>query len=156
MLLLLASGCTQTTDRYPSLLPRPIETRSDAEPERPAPVAAPDPALDAKIAELRPALDGAIKTFRAAAIEAEAKVAVARGVPSGSDAWLSAQTTLAELDAAQADAVAALSAIEAIAINRAADGQPPYPALAIVLAEGENAVTAQSEKLAGLSAALKD
>ena len=46
------AGCAVPDVSAPSLLPRPIEGRSEAEPERPAPVATPDPALDAKIAAL--------------------------------------------------------------------------------------------------------
>ena len=47
----LLAGCSENRAQFPSLLPRAIETRDDAEPVHiPAPPAA-DPALDARLAD---------------------------------------------------------------------------------------------------------
>jgi hypothetical protein len=128
---LTVSGCAERhATQYPSLLPRPIESRSDAEPPA-APVAAaePDPALDKRIADTVASLDGAKKDFAIGAARAEALAKAAQGQPVGSDRWLDAQTALAELDVFRATASAALTDLEDATIARAAEGKPPYPTL---------------------------
>jgi len=130
LLCLALAGCVDQTTRYPSLLPRPIEKTSLAEPT-PAPASpiAPDPALDARITALTNSAADAEAAFDRAADEAEAKVALARGTAEGSDAWLTAQVALAGLDVARQPFVGQQADLEQLAIDRAASGQPPYPAL---------------------------
>jgi hypothetical protein len=152
--LLALAGCMQTERGYPSLLPRPIESQSLAEPERPAPVATPDPALDAKLADLSAALAEAQQRFTAAAQTAEAKVAVARGVREGSEAWLDAQTALSELGALHAPTVNALAELERLAIERGAAGLPPYPALDAAVEAATAQSQAQEDRTGALEAAL--
>jgi hypothetical protein len=147
-------GCTQSSTRYPSLLPRPIESQSLAEPERPAPVATPDPALDARIAEVTASLEAGNQRFTSAAQEAEAKVAVARGVPEGSEAWLDAQAALATLGALRAPTLTALADLERTVIERGQAGQPPYPALEAAVAAADAMATAQGDRINALEAAL--
>lgn len=148
------AGCTQNPGAYPSLLPRPIESGSFAEPERPAQVATPDAALDARITGFNGSLTAGNQQFAAAAQEAEAKVAVARGVPQGSEAWLDAQTALSRLESLRAPLLIALSDLEEIAIERGKAGQPPYPALDSAIAAADAMTTAQGDRIKALEAAL--
>lgn len=155
LLALSVAGCMDNDGKYPSLLPRAIESQSLVEPERPMPVATPDPALDARIAEITTALDGSAKAFVSAAQKAEALVAVARGVPEGSDAWLDAQTGLGTLDAAHAPTGAAIADLEQLATDRGQAGLPGYPALDAALAHAQAVDAAQTKRIAGLEAALR-
>ncbi|TGX56072.1 hypothetical protein E5A73_02915 [Sphingomonas gei] len=148
------AGCTPSPDGYPSLLPRPIEKTSLAEPERPTPVAAPDAALDARIAVLTATLQSGNQRFAKAAQEAEAKVAVARGVPEGSDAWLNAQTALSTLESLRTPTLAALNELEGIAGERGQAGKPAYPALDSAVAAADAMATAQGDRIGALEAAL--
>lgn len=152
--LLALTACLANDKRYPSLLPRPIESQSIAEPNRPVPVAEPDPALDKRIAQLTAGLDAAQSAFVAAAQNAEAAVAVARGVPQGSEAWLNAQAAIGEAEAKRAPAVAALADLERLAIDRGEAGKPPYPALDTAIALADTLAQEQSARLAALDAAL--
>lgn len=155
--LLLATGlagCMETGRHYPSLLPRAIESQSLAEPERPAPVAAPDAALDTRIAALVAELDKAATDFTGIAQDAEARIAVARGLPQGSDGWLDAQAAMAQVDAARAAVGSTLAELEQMAINRGTAGQPPYPALDAAIARAGALAKAQAARNATLEAAL--
>lgn len=154
--LLLATGvagCTDTTHHYPSLLPRAIEKQSLAEPERPVPVATPDAALDKQIAALSAEVDKAAKEFTATAQSAEARIAVARGLPQGSDGWLDAQAALSEVEAAQAPLASTLADLQRLAIDRGAAGQPPYPMLDAAIARASALIDAQAVRHAALEAA---
>ena len=150
----MLAACTTPNGEYPSLLPRPIESRDDAEPVRPDPVAAPDAALDSRIAQKRSAAADAAKRFQAAAGAAESRVAVARGVPAGSEAWVAAQTALADLDAIRSETVELVTDLEEIASARAQAGTAAYPALdAAIDAIGRQALT-QAERSKALEDAL--
>ncbi|WP_343520357.1 hypothetical protein [Sphingomonas sp.] len=148
------TACTVENDGYPSLLPRPIESRDDAEPVRPDPVVVPDAALDARIAQKREAAAAAAKRFQEAAIAAESRVAVARGVAEGSEAWIAAQSALAELDSIRGETVQLVSDLEEEASQRAQAGTPAYPALDAAIAEIEALATSQAERATALEAAL--
>jgi hypothetical protein len=152
--LLVLASCAPGPDNYPSLLPRPIEGQSLAEPERPVPVATADPALDTRIAEARAALQAGNQRFTAAAQEAEAKVAVARGVAEGSEAWLDAQTALSRLESLRAPTLTTLADLERTAIARGEAGQPPYPALDAAVTAAEVMATTQGDRIGALEAAL--
>lgn len=148
------AGCTAEDGRYPSLLPRAIESQSLAEPERPVPVAAPDPALDARIAALVATLDKASKDFTATAQDAEARIAVARGLPQGSEGWLDAQAALSEVGGALGPVVTTLADLEQMAIDRGTAGLPPYPTLDAAIARASALAEAQVTRRATLEAAL--
>ncbi len=148
------AGCTQAPGRYPSLLPRPIESQSLAEPVRPVPEATPDAALDKQIADIRASLDAAAKAFAAGAQEAEAKIAVARGLPAGSEPWLDAQVALSDLASLRRPTVTALSDLEELALQRGTAGLPRYPALDAAVDEASKASTAQQARIDALDAAL--
>ncbi|HEY0623382.1 hypothetical protein [Sphingomonas sp.] len=150
----LPAACTTPDGGYPSLLPRPIESRDDAEPVRPDPVAAPDAALDARIAQRREAAMAAAKRFQAAAIIAESRIAVARGVAMGSESWVAAQTALADLDAIRGETVALVTDLEEAASARAQAGTPAYPALDAAIDEIGGQARAQAERSRALEDAL--
>jgi hypothetical protein len=147
-------GCTQSPSRYPSLLPRPAETQSLDEPVRPLPVATPDPAFDTRIAETTASLDSMTKAFNASAQNAEAKVAVARGLPAGSERWLDAQAALADLATLRGPILTIVADLEQLAIERGAAGQPPYPALDAAVARANALSDAQQDRMGALEAAL--
>lgn len=147
------AGCTDTSGKYPSLLPRAIEKQSLAEPERPVAVATPDAALDKQIADLNAEVDKASKDFTAAAQSAEARIAVARGLPQGSDGWLDAQAALSDVEASQAPLASTLADLQRLAIDRGTAGQPPYPALDAAVARAGAIADAQSARHAALEAA---
>jgi hypothetical protein len=135
--LVAAAGCkAPRDDGYPSLLPRPIEKRGFAEPApRPEPVATPDAALDGDVARQRAALAKAGAAFAGKATDAERLATRARGARAGSEPWIAAQVALAELDTLRGGTAGALADIERLAIDRAAEGEPPYPALEALLIE---------------------
>jgi len=150
----MLAACTTPNGEYPSLLPRPIESRDDAEPVRPDPVAAPDPALDTRIAQKREAAAAAAKRFGAAATTAESRVAVARGVAVGSQAWVTAQTALADLDAIRGETVELVTDLEEVASARAQAGTPAYPALNAAIDELGRLALQQAERSKALEDAL--
>ena len=150
------AACATTDDAYPSLLPRAVESRSDAEPVRPDPVALPDAALDSRIASDRAAVAAASRRFQVAANEAETRVAVARGLAVGSEPWVRAQTALADLAPIRGDVLAIVTALEAIAIERAAAGEAPYAALNAAIEELGAISEAQGDRVAALEAGLAD
>ena len=151
--LLLLAGCAGRAN-YPSLLPRAIESRNDAEPVRVPTVAAADPRLDTQIAEARVALERAAKDFAPYAERAATLVAKAKGAPAGSEAWLDAQAALADLDVLRGESSARTSDLEVLTIERASAGAPPYPALDAAYAAAQAQLREQTEKTAQLSAQL--
>ncbi len=129
LLLLLLAGCVQPSSRFPSLLPRAIETRDDSEPMPSSPAIVADPALDARVATATAALARTHADFTTQAARAEALVKAAQGQPAGTDAWLDAQSALADLDVLRVQSSSTLTDLERDAIDRAAEGHPAYPAL---------------------------
>ncbi|UYY58948.1 hypothetical protein [Sphingomonas sp. S2-65] len=148
------SACADPTGPYPSLLPRAVEKQNLAEPERRAPVAVADPALDARIATISASLDDAEKRFASAARDAEAKVAVARGLAAGSERWLDAQVALSTLDALRAPVTTLQTDLETLVIERGASGQPPYPALQEAAKRADAVGAGQASRISALEAAL--
>lgn len=153
--VLLAGACTQSVStRYPSLLPRAIERRGDAEPAATVAVAAPDPALDATLARSLTALKAGRKDFATAAVRAETLARAARGAAVGSDRWLDAQTALAELDALRAGVSGLVTDLDDLSIARAADGKPAYPALDDMRAAAQAELDAETAVIARVQASL--
>ncbi|MGN7161390.1 hypothetical protein [Sphingomonas sp. SAFR-052] len=151
----LLSACAATRGDYPSLLPRPIEQISLTEPMRPVPVATPDAALDGKIAAATGAAAAATRSFEAAVARARPLVRAAAGKAEGSETWLNAQVALAELDVARTAIDTPLADLERLAIDRAAGGAPPYPALDAALARATEAANAQRTTIATLGTSLR-
>ncbi|MDH7971191.1 hypothetical protein QH494_03270 [Sphingomonas sp. AR_OL41] len=155
-LALLIGGCVSPdTSRYPSLLPRPIESRSDAEPVvTPPALAAADPATESKLAAFRTTLGDTDMAFAAAADRAEAAARLAKGDAVGSDRWITAQTALAELDGHRATLSGAVTDIEQMAIERAAAGEAEYPGLEALRGAVQTALDAESARIATIQAML--
>lgn len=156
VLSLAAGGCATpaATSRFPSLLPRAIETRSDAEPETAPAVAVADPATDARIAALRRTYDDTAASFTTAAAAAERSAAAAKGDAVGGERWITAQSALADLDVLRATTSATLTEIDDLSIARASEGQPPYPALEALRAEVQRGAGAQTAQIAAIQARL--
>ena len=155
-LTLLTAGCASQTTRYPSLLPRAIESRDNAEPvSPPPPVAAIDPVTEALLTKYRAALDETNKAFTAAADNAEATAHAARGDAVGIERWITAQTGLAELDGYRATLSATLTDIEQLAIDRAAAGQPDYPGLEALRGTVQAALDAETTRIGAIEAMLR-
>lgn len=152
--LFATAACVDSAGHSPSLLPRPVESQSLVEPERPATAATPDAQLDARVAEIRARVSEEEKAFATAAAEAEAKIAVARGLPRGSEAWLNAQVALGALDGIRTPLMFATADLDGLAIARGKDGLPPYPALQIATAEIQALLQAQDARVAALESAL--
>ena len=140
---LLLSGCAGTVPDAPSLLPRAIESRSDAEPVVEPAAIAPDPALDADIARRVATFDTTARTFAAGEAALAARIARARGAGEGSDRWLDGQAALGELQQLRTATDSAVVDIEALAIDRASNGKPPYPALESAIAAAGREVDRQ-------------
>ena len=153
--LLLLSACVASASDYPSLLPRPIESGSFAEPVRATAVATPDPALDTRVATLSDRVAEAARAFDAAVAQARPAVNAAARSAEGSDAWLGAQVRLAQLDVTRAEIDAPVADLEQMTIDRAAAGQPPYPALDAALDRAKTAAAAQRATITALSATLR-
>jgi len=151
----LASGCVQqTVSRYPSLQPRAIERR-DAEPAAADPaVATPDAALETELAAKARTLADTDLAFTAAASGAERAARAARGDSVGSDRWIAAQTALAKLDAFRATTSAIVTDLDELAIGRARDAKPPYPALDSLKDRGDAQLTAEVERIAAIQTLL--
>ena len=152
--IIALAGCTESYSRYPSLLPRAAESQSMEEPVRPIAVATPDAALDKQVADLTAQLDALAAAFNKGAQDAEAKIAVARGLPEGSGPWLDAQAALSTLDTLRAPILTALSDLESLATERGVAGLPPYPALDAAVARAEALSTQQQDRSGALEAAL--
>lgn len=154
LVVLLAAGCAQATDKYPSLALRPIESRSEDEVFTPVAAATPDAALDAQLGTVSAKLAKIDTDF--AAISARADTAAkARGAQAvGSDQWLAAQTALAEIDGLRGDTLGTVSDLEQMTTARGEAGQPPYPALDALRARAQAQLDAESGKIASIKAVM--
>jgi hypothetical protein len=156
-LTLLATACAnQDAGRFPSLLPRPIEGRSDAEPVVAVPIAAPDPTLDALIAKTLAAVATTRREFAATAGRTDTVAKRAKGDPVGGERWIEAQTALAELDVHRATSLGLVTDLEEAALQRAADGKPPYPALDAAQTAAQTELDAESAHISRLQASLPE
>lgn len=154
-ILLALAGCAGAdAGTYPSLAPRAIEQRSDAEPEVVTPVAAPDPALDGRIAETDKQTDAALASFDTAAKRVEARLPAARAGGVGSDAWVDTQTAISELLPFREAVAGAVADLEQWALDRAAAGEPAYPGLEAAKQRVGAAADAQRARYEALVAAL--
>jgi hypothetical protein len=156
LLSTLLAGCAAPADTgYPSLLPRPIEKRGFSEPERPTPVAAPDPVLDGRIAQEQAALAKANAAFDAGATTAERLAAKAGNAAPGTEAWIAAQVALAELDTLRSATAGSLADIEQLAIDRASEGKPPYPALESLQAQAQAQNQGEIDRVTRIQASMR-
>ena len=147
MILAALSGCAVTNPRYPSLLPRAAETRGATEAVTAAPDLVADPAIEARAATLTADLREAAAAFDPLAVRATALAATAKTGGIGSDAWLAAQSSLAELDTLRARSLTTLAEIDRMTIDRGVAGLHAYPALESVRAEAEAQSARQTETI---------
>lgn len=153
-LVLSAAGCAQSTDKYPSLALRPIETRSDAEPVVPVVAATPDAALDTQIGTLATKLARIDGDFVASAAKADAAAKAKGALATGSDQWLAAQSLLAELEGLRGDTLGMVADLERMVTDRGEANQPPYPALDDLRAKAQAQVDGEIAKIAAIKAQL--
>jgi hypothetical protein len=151
LIALLSTACVeQRVSRYPSLQPRPIERRSNAEAVAVVPTAVPDPVLDRTLADQAKALADADAAFGPAANTAERAARVAQGESAGGERWIAAQAALGKLDAVRTATSATVTDLEEAAINRARDSKPPYAALDALKNKGEAQLAAEINRIADI------
>jgi hypothetical protein len=141
--LLLALGlaaCTEAPGAYPSLALRPIESRSNAEPEVVTPVAAPDAELDKKIATIGTKLSASEAAFAASAATAETAARTPAAQAVGSNEWVRAESAVTDLDQLSAE--------------RGVAGDPVYPALEDTRTKAQAQLDAQQTRIAAIKAIL--
>ena len=156
VLLLLTGGCVAPRSAtFPSLLPRPIESRSDAEPVAPVMIVEPDPATDATLVDIEKAVDAASSTFDRAADTADRLAKAAHGDAVGSERWIAAQTALGQLDGLRATTSSTITDLDELALTRAAGGKPDYPAIATLRQTAQAALTAQAARIEEIQSRLK-
>ena len=157
LLPFLAAACSGAGSVHsPSLLPRPIELREDAEPVTPAatPPAA-DAQLDTALAARRAELERHRAAFDVQAGRAATAAGRARGAAAGSEPWIAAQTELAGLDSERADVSALVADLETMSIERGATGEAAYPALEALHDAAAAELDRQSRRITALQAAIR-
>lgn len=151
---LSVAGCAQSTEKYPSLALRPIETRSEEEVTAPVPVATPDAALDGQVQAMSARLAQLDREFAASAAKADTAARARGALATGSDQWLTAQSLLAEIEGYRGDMLGAVSDAERMITDRAEAGQPPYPALDTLRADAQARLDAATARIATIKALL--
>ncbi|MFM9828916.1 MAG: hypothetical protein ACKVOB_09265 [Sphingomonas sp.] len=154
LVALLLAGCAGGNAGYPSLLPRPIETRNEAESSPPPAAAEQDPALDGAIAAVeRQLADVAVRFVQEQGRVAPA-VTRAQGASTGSDAWLEAQSAVAALSGLRARTQASLADAEQLAVARADGRGQPYQPLEALLTTATRQAEAQGKAVDAMAAEL--
>jgi hypothetical protein len=154
LVVLLAAGCAEATDKYPSLALRPIESRSDDETVTPIAPATPDAALDAQLTALSTKLAKIDADFATISVRADT-AARSRGAQAvGSDQWLAAQSALAELDGLRGDTLGTVGDLEQMVTGRGQASLPPYPSLDALHDKAQNQADAETAKVAAIKASL--
>lgn len=154
VMALSAQACTTQT-HFPSLLPRPIESRDDLEPARETPEVTVDVSIDTMIDAAEQRLAANSTTFLRAADQAMGAVAAAGNADPGSDAWLSAQRALSMLDAARTDTLALAADLDRLTLARARDGKPIYPTLDALRQKVEAELDSEAQRIDGLRGSIK-
>lgn len=118
--VLALAACTAPTGDFPSLAPRPVEQRDDAEPATPSATPAPaDTALAARLAKILADARKGEADFTAALPTAERTVSAARGAGPSSDGWIAAQAQLSGLNSARAPTASAMAEINSLYVSLA-------------------------------------
>ncbi|MEO5494121.1 MAG: hypothetical protein ABIR08_08845 [Sphingomonas sp.] len=154
VLALSAAGCAQSTDKYPSLALRPIETRSDAETVTPVPAATPDAAIDTQLTTMVVNLTKLDADFMAEAAKADTAAKARGALATGSDQWLTAQGSLAALEGLRGDTLGMVTDLERMVTDRGEAGQPPYPALDALRAKAQEQLDREMAQIAAIKASL--
>ena len=155
MLLLATTACAAGIGSYPSLAPRAAENKGFEEPAAPEPMPVPaDPALDTQISEAQHALADGAAAFDAAAGRTEKATRAPGASIAGSDAWLDAQTALAELDSIRAGNLDQVTSLETAAADRAQALRQDYPALREAIEAAQAVLTAETARIDTLQSKL--
>lgn len=153
--LSLLGACASDPTVYPSLAPRAVEKLGFEEPAPPpARPTGPDTALDTALEANAQQRATAARDFDRAAARAETLVRAARGAKVGSDAWIGAQTAIADLDVLRSNYGDTIDALDQLAQARAAALQPAYPPLDQALATARATAQAQTTRIDTLATAL--
>ncbi|WP_375428110.1 hypothetical protein [uncultured Sphingomonas sp.] len=155
LLALACGGCARDAGPYPWLAPRAIEKLGFDEPDAPAPApVVADPALDVEVAAADARLGKAAGDFARALVGVERAARAARGAAAGSEAWLTAQTALAELDGLRAEVSEVLSDLDDLAVKRATTLAPDYPALETMRGRARTELERQETAIARIGSGL--
>lgn len=107
------------TRAYPSLAKRPVETRDSNAPAPTTVQAAPaDAALVKQVETLGVQASAADAAFKTELGKARGTVAAADGAEPTSEAWVAAQMSISNTDAARYDSVAALASLDTLYVGR--------------------------------------
>lgn len=124
-LALLLSGCATTDGAFPSLAKRPFEQNNGAQqtPATTAPLTNMLPtSLQNQAAGYVNRTQKAHSAFEASLNAARAAAKAATGAASGSERWVNAHVMVSRADSARADAVAALSDMDALIMQQRGAG----------------------------------
>lgn len=124
---LLLAGCASDRGQYPSLARRPAEriTASFDTPEAPVEVVRPAPsaAVTGKLGGLVGAAQAADAKFSSREPRARSAVAAGAGAKIGSESWATATIAVAELEAARAEAIVALTDLDTLFNDVSVNGE---------------------------------
>ncbi len=155
LLSLACAGCARDAGPYPSLSPRAVEKLGFDEPDAPPPARiVADPDLDVDVAAAGARRDKASADFTRALVGVERSARAARGAAVGSEAWLTAQTALAELDGLRAEVSEVLAGLDERAVERAATLAPDYPSLEAARARLRDELERQATAIARIGSGL--
>jgi hypothetical protein len=126
---LLLAGCASDRGQYPSLARRPAEriTASFDTPQVAAPVVRPAPpaAVTGRLGGLVNAAEAADTKFRSREARARSVVGAGSGAKIGSESWATATIAVAELEAARAEAMVALTDLDMLFNDTSIRGEEP-------------------------------
>ena len=128
-ILLLLAGCASDRGQYPSLARRPAERLTASYDTPPASVEivrpAPPTTVTGKLGGLINAAQAADSKFRGREARARSTVGAAAGARIGSESWNVATIAVAELEAARAEAMLALSDLDTLFNDTSVAGEDP-------------------------------
>lgn len=121
------SACATDEGTYPSLAKRPGERITATWPPAPPPPEAPLPPLDSAAVNRLDLLLAQVRSadarFHAKEGRARTLVAAAGRAPMGSEAWSVATVAIAELEAARAQAMVAMSELDSLYVSARTEGR---------------------------------
>ena len=124
---MVLSACATDEGTYPSLAKRPGERVTATWPPAPPPPEAPPPPLDPatinRLDLLLAQVRSADARFHGKEGRARTLVAAAGRAPMGSDAWSVATVAVAELEAARAEAMVAMSELDSLYVAARTEGR---------------------------------
>ena len=125
----LLAGCASDSNQYPSLARRPVERLTASFDTPPAPVEvvrpAPPAAVTGKLGSFISAAQAADAKFSSREPRARSAVSAGAGAKIGSESWATATVAVAELEAARAEAMVALSDLDRLFNETAVNDEEP-------------------------------